>query len=279
MILLTGSQGRVGRFLQPFLQAHGWQVRTTDLVEGADLCGNLRDEEFCRRCLDGIRFVVHAGARPDLQHADTYENNTQSTRALAVAAREAGVERFLFFSSICANGRSSFGTRRFLDPSRLPIDSRESDRPHDDYSLSKQVCETMLEGMSLTGRMATYCLRPCGLWFPEETRRYRPGPRPPRQNLNLVDPWLYLDMRDLAEAVRLALRVDLPVFGRAYLTAADTTRPEPSLLLLAYYFPGLLWRIRGNLWGHRSWFDCSQAYRDLGWKPQHSWRQEKAPES
>lgn len=279
MILLTGSQGKVGRFLQTYLRDQSWQVRTADLLEGADLCGDLREESFCRACLIDIRFVIHAAGRANLDFADTYENNTQSTRTLAVAARKAGVERFLFLSSICANGRSSFGSRRFLNPSRLPVDASEPDCPHDDYSLSKHVCETMLKGMALTGRMATYCLRPCGLWLPEQTRSYRPGPRPARSGLNLVDPWLYLDMRDFAEAVRLALLADLPAFGSAYLTAADTTRPEPTLLLLAYYFPGLLWRIRGNLWRHRSWYDCSQAYRDLGWKPGHSWRKEKTPGS
>ncbi len=279
MILLTGSQGVAGRFLHRWLLERGWQVRDCDLIGHPELRGDLRDLEFCLRCVAGARAVVHAAARPNLNYVDTFDNNVMSTRNLAVAARQAGVERFVFVSSICANGRAGFGERRFSNPNRLPIDPREPDRPHDDYSLSKQICEVMLAGMARSGGMATYCLRPCALWTPQQTEQYRPGPRPARTRPNLVDPWLYLDLRDLAEAVERALQVDLPPFGSAYLTAADTTRPEPSLLLLAYYFPQLLWRIRANLWGHRSWYDCSQAQRDLGWRPRHSWRHAKTPES
>ncbi len=272
MILLTGSSGRAGSFLLEQLLDQGWAVRTADSRGRADLQGDLLDAEFCERCVQGVTAVVHAAARPDPSYTDTFENNTLSTWNLAQAARAAGVQRFLFISSICAAGLAGFGSRGFIAPDRLPVDGRVPDRPHEPYGLSKQVCEVQLEGLARNGGMATYCLRACALWDPQMTRDFRPGPRPPRAGQNLVDPWHYLDMRDLAAAVHLALRADLRAFGSAYLTAPDTTRPEPSLLLLAYYFPKLLWRIRGNLWGHRGWFDCSQAYQDLGWKPRHSWR-------
>jgi nucleoside-diphosphate-sugar epimerase len=57
-VLLTGSEGHVGRASRPRLEAAGWTVRPFDLALGDDL----RDEAAVLAATQDCHAIVHAGA-------------------------------------------------------------------------------------------------------------------------------------------------------------------------------------------------------------------------
>jgi nucleoside-diphosphate-sugar epimerase len=121
-ILLSGHHGYIGSVTGPFLRAAGHEVVGLDTLfyEGCDLTpdGNglpllrldVRDVEPSQ--LEGFDAVVHLAALSndplgDLSPELTREINFRATLALARAAKEAGVRRFVFSSSCSMYGASS----------------------------------------------------------------------------------------------------------------------------------------------------------------------------
>jgi nucleoside-diphosphate-sugar epimerase len=117
-VLLTGSDGYIGRVLSPMLVAAGHRVTGLDslLYEGCDFPGQPRSDlpvlaKDIRQVevadLAGIDAVLHLAALSndplgDLDPELTYAINHRASVRLALLAREAGVRRFVFSSS-CSN--------------------------------------------------------------------------------------------------------------------------------------------------------------------------------
>ena len=119
-VLVAGDRGYIGTVLVPFLRAAGHEVKglDLDLYEGCDLGPgpedvgarpprDIRDAEAGQ--LVGYDAVVCLAALSndplgDLNPAATYSVNLDGTLALARAAKQAGVERFLFASSCSLYG-------------------------------------------------------------------------------------------------------------------------------------------------------------------------------
>ncbi len=119
-ILVAGDRGYIGAVLVPFLRAAGHDVDGLDLglYEGCDL-GPALPDAGARAMLD-MRHVTPADLSAydavlclaalsndplgDLNPAATYSVNLDGTLALARAAKQAGVERFLFSSSCSLYG-------------------------------------------------------------------------------------------------------------------------------------------------------------------------------
>jgi nucleoside-diphosphate-sugar epimerase len=83
--------------------------------------------------------------------------------------------------------------------------------------------------------------------------------------------WGYIDVRDVASSCRHAL--DAPVTGsRAYvIAAADTVMPRPSAELLRDQFPGV--ELARDVGEFGTLLAVDRAREELGWVPQHSWRE------
>ena len=120
-VLVAGDRGYIGAVLVPFLRAAGHEVDGLDvgLYEGCDLgpaLGRRRPAAPARDMRDvtaaelaGYDAVVCLAALSndplgDLNPAATYSVNLDGTLRLAQAAKEAGVERFLFASSCSLYG-------------------------------------------------------------------------------------------------------------------------------------------------------------------------------
>ncbi len=119
-ILVAGDGGYIGGVLVPFLRAVGNQVNGYDLglYEGCDLGPavedgaprTVRDIRDARPAgLSGYDAVICLAALSndplgDLNPAVTYSVNLEGTLQLARAAKEAGIERFLFASSCSLYG-------------------------------------------------------------------------------------------------------------------------------------------------------------------------------
>jgi nucleoside-diphosphate-sugar epimerase len=131
-VLVTGANGFVGRALAGVLEARGiaWSAATRETV------GDIGPTTDWRAALEGCDRVVHLA---NLAHARGIAEealravNVEGTRRLAEQAAAAGVERFVYLSSVKAA------------------------RPDDAYGAAKQAAEQALAGI---GGLAWVVLRP-----------------------------------------------------------------------------------------------------------------------
>ena len=172
-VYVTGGAGYVGAVLIPKLLAAGYRVRCLDLfIYGEDVFpavapdaplelirGDLRDVELLRRTLPGSDAVIHLACISndpsfELDPALGKSINFDSFRPLVEAAREAGVQRFVYASS-----SSVYGVKQ--EPNVTEDLALE---PLTDYSRFKAECEKILVEYE-SPRFTTVVLRPatvCG---------------------------------------------------------------------------------------------------------------------
>jgi UDP-glucose 4-epimerase len=117
--LVTGGAGFIGSHLAEALVRRGCEVVVLDnlsLGDPANLAwkrpadplefvqGDIRDEALVRKLMAGCDWVFHEGAMPSVPRSverpvESNQHNIDGTLNLLVAARDAGVRRFLFASS------------------------------------------------------------------------------------------------------------------------------------------------------------------------------------
>jgi uncharacterized protein YbjT (DUF2867 family) len=116
LILLTGATGLIGSALLPRLLARGLEVRCLvrdprrlgpNRVRVQITMGDLANPVAIRQAVRGVDTVVHLAATIRDQPAGSIEElNAVATIRLLREARQAGAERFLFFSVIGASATS-----------------------------------------------------------------------------------------------------------------------------------------------------------------------------
>ncbi len=122
-VLVTGATGFVGSAVVRELLAAGCRVRALvrpasrrDNLQGLDVetaTGDLRDADSLRRAVQGCRGVFHVAADYRLWTPDPdamYASNVTGSRNVIEAAREAGVERVVYTSSVATLGLHDDGT-------------------------------------------------------------------------------------------------------------------------------------------------------------------------
>ncbi len=130
MLLLTGATGSVGRALLRRLTATGEPVRClvrdprrlgSDRVRVQLALGDLADPPSFRNAMRGVRTVVHLAAAIRDQPAGSIEElNGIATWRMVRAAERAGVEHFVFMSSL---GAVRHDRTRFLRAKALAEDA------------------------------------------------------------------------------------------------------------------------------------------------------------
>ena len=111
--LVTGASGFLGSHVARLLIERGEQVRvlvrptsSRRLLEGLSAecaVGDLRDSQTLDRAMQGVAVVFHVAADYRLwarDPAEIYDSNVSGTRNLLVAARRAGVSRFVYTSTV-----------------------------------------------------------------------------------------------------------------------------------------------------------------------------------
>ncbi len=148
-ILVTGATGAVGPRVVASLVEAGCRIRTISLdspppgpwpASIETQVGDITDDSVVRGAMRGIDAVIHLAAllhivhpHPDLQ--PEYERvNVGGTAIVVEAARQAGVERMVFFSTIAVYGGSAGGI--------LTEDSPP--RPHSFYAQTKLAAERIV---------------------------------------------------------------------------------------------------------------------------------------
>ncbi|HEX9551084.1 MAG TPA: hypothetical protein VF971_08315 [Candidatus Limnocylindrales bacterium] len=90
-----------------------------------------------------------------------------------------------------------------------------------------------------------------------------------------VEPVGYVNARDVAQAVRRALEADVTGSHVAIVAAADTCMRRDSADLLAEVFPGV--PLQRPVVGRETLLAIDRARSLLGYAPEHSWLDERAP--
>ncbi len=161
VVLVTGANGFVGRHLSAMLGDKAWTVRRAQrvLTGGAQevQIGSIGPQTDWRAALDGVSAVVHLAARvhhPNEENAgEIYRTiNTEGTLQLARSAAAAGVQRFIYLSTILVNGATSEG--------RGPFREDDDPKPRGVYGLSKAVAESGLAAIAGETGMQVSIIRP-----------------------------------------------------------------------------------------------------------------------
>ena len=140
-ILITGSEGLIGRALRPALTACGWEITGLDLRGAGCEQGDVRDARRIRDAVDGCRGIVHLAAVSRVVWGESDPDNCWSTnvgglRNVLEAAGENGGRPWILFAS----SREVYG-----QPSRLPATEDTPSRPVNVYGRSKAEGERLVD--------------------------------------------------------------------------------------------------------------------------------------
>src|ERR1017187_2401333 len=128
---VTGATGFLGSHVARQWQAKGADLRvlvrptsrTDNIADLAAEClvGDLREVESLKRGMDGCEFVFHVAADYRLwavNGQELYLSNVEGTRNILQAARDSGVRRVVYTSSVATMG---FGNNGHLTDERTPV--------------------------------------------------------------------------------------------------------------------------------------------------------------
>ncbi len=277
-VAVTGSNGRLGRYITRALRDAGQTVIGLDRSPGGDdenfVHGSILDADCLAAAFAGADAVVHTAAllsRGNTQ-ADIFDVNTRGTWMVFDAATRAGVGRVVSFSSECAVGQCFQRVAR--PPRYLPIDEDHPLEPQDAYSLSKQLGESIAAGFRRAGGPGVVILRPTWVMFP-----VTPAELEARRALDHGDMWCYVAPADVAAATVAAVHLDTD-FDTFFLGAPNTLCEEPTLERLRARFGYLPELRRPDFYAAdpvAGVYDSSKALAKLGFAPTRCWRSLLAP--
>jgi nucleoside-diphosphate-sugar epimerase len=174
--LVTGGAGFIGSHIVKQLVAQGEQVRVLDnfltgsplnldgALEKIELVeGDIRDAELVRRAMRGITYCLHQAALPSVPRSiedplTCHDINVNGTLNVLLAAKEAGVDRFVYASSSSVYGN-------------LPVLPKREDmptRPLSPYAINKLAGELYTQVFSSLYGLPTVSLRYFNVFGPRQ---------------------------------------------------------------------------------------------------------------
>jgi nucleoside-diphosphate-sugar epimerase len=270
-IVVTGGAGKAGRWVVRDLRERGHDVLSVDLVRdegphGSSRVVDLADLGQCLEVLAGADAVVHLAAIPAPEihpEGETFRNNILSTYNVFAAAVQQRVQRV-----VSASSETVLGLPFDRPPAYAPIDEDCEPRPESSYALSKLLGEEMARQANRRSGVAFVSLRISNIMEPADYAAF-PGywedARLRRWNL-----WGYVDVRDVAQAVRRG--IEAPVDGApvCIVAAADTVMTRPSVDLMAEVFPDV--PLKRPVAGRETLLSIERARDVLGYDPEHRWQ-------
>jgi UDP-glucose 4-epimerase len=174
--LVTGGAGFIGSHLAHRLVADGHELRVLDnlstghrdnlaaIEHALELIeGSFVDFDICRRAVDGVDYVLHQGALPSVPKSielprETHHANVTGTLNLLVAARDAGVKRFVYAASSSAYG----------DTPTLPKVETMPASPKSPYAVQKYTGELYCRTFHDSYGLETVALRYFNIFGPRQ---------------------------------------------------------------------------------------------------------------
>ncbi len=282
-ILITGAAGNVGSAVVAAVCEAGHEVVATDVMYSDRLpvklhLANLIDPMASYRLLEGCDAMIHLGNHPtmlkSMSGSQLLIENTAMTSNVLWAAREVGVKRVVYISSIQSILRRHVSPHRWRDQEpvnrevegivKLPIHGQTPPAPGaNGYAQSKVIGESILQGLCAgdpqwagTALRLPFVTRPD--WFAH--RFGRAGARLPLW----VDELTYVLKEDAASLCVAAVQRDDPGYWCSLpgqtLRVDDMSPTE----LAQRFLPGV--EIEGELRPeHGGLIDCRDAQDKLGW--------------
>lgn len=271
-VVVTGGSGKAGRAVVAELNERGYQTLNVDLTIppaswGWALGADLTDLGQTFEALSGAEAVVHLAAIPAPEmrpEQETFRNNVLSTYNVFSAAADLGLAKVVWASSETVLGLPFENEL----PDYAPIDEQQTPYPESSYALSKLLGEQMAAQFNRRFGLPFAGLRISNIMEPDEYSKFPTfWDDPTLRKWNL---WGYVDARDVAQAARLALELDVPGSEQYIVAAADTVMNRSSRGLMEEVFPTV--EIRRDLGEFETLLSIDKAREVLGYEPDYAWR-------
>ncbi len=271
-VVVTGGSGKAGRAVVNELNARGYQTLNVDQTIppaswGWALAVDLTDLGQTIEALQGADAVVHLAAVPAPEmrpEQETFRNNILSTYNVFSAAADLSLQKVVWASSETVLG---LPFEKEL-PDYAPIDEQQTPYPESSYALSKLLGEQMAAQFSRRFGLPFAGLRISNIMEPDEYAKFPSfWDDPALRKWNL---WGYVDARDVAQAVRLALELDVPGSEQYIVAANDTVMNRSSQGLMEEVYPTVA--IRKDLGEFETLLSIDKAREMLGYEPDYTWR-------
>ena len=286
-VVVTGGSGKAGSAIIRDLLSHGHAVMNVDVTPPQNRCAiffkaDLSDPgaavDALRRAagtvdrrrtpLGDATCVIHMAGIPApslAPDAVTFQNNLMSTYNVFSAATLFGYARVVW-----ATSETAYGIPMTRSPPQFaPITEDHPLSPETGYALAKVLCERMAEQMHRWNPATRFIgLRISNIFLPADYAAipsYSEDIGARQWNL-----WSWVDARDVAQACRRAIEVDVPGCDVFTIAAADTVMRQSSRDLMAQAFPGV--PVADDLATHGTLLSIAKAARMLGYKPAWTWR-------
>ena len=272
-VVVTGSEGKAGRYTVDALEARGYDVLKVDIAAPLDpgdhsiRRADLTDLGQTVEVLRGADAVVHLAAIPApymVTDGATFTTNTISTYNVFHAAATLGLERIVWASS-----ETALGLPFERHPDYAPVDENHT-YPEFHYALSKVVSEEMARQFNRWTGIPMIGLRFSNIILPDEYGAFAGYQKDP--TLRKWNLWGYVDVRDVAQSCRRALEAVIEGAPHYVIAAADTVMDRSSADLMKEYFPEV--PIRKELQTYETLLSIDRARAELGYEPDYSWRGE-----
>jgi nucleoside-diphosphate-sugar epimerase len=290
-IIVTGGSGKIGAWILKELLDAGHEVLNVDLKPAADprcrtLIADLTDSGQAFGAIgvytgidelqpslraQPVDALVHFAAIPRVQlvpDAEVFRINTTSTYNVMEAAARAGIRKVVFASSEATYG-VVFADEQ-LDPEYFPVDEEHPTVPMDAYGLSKVVNERTAAAFHAREGGDFYGLRIGDVMAPPDYAKFPLWSTDPA--IRKREMWAYVDVRDVAQMVRLCVEKDGLGFQVFNTFAGESAHTMPTRELAGRFYPKV--QLRDGIAEHGSLVSNRKAQRLLGFEQRHRWAEQ-----
>jgi len=277
-VLVTGATGRLGTAVCRALVDRGYDVRATDQRFARDfpariVLGDLRDEHFAYRVIEGCNAVVHLGNHPNAFVGPSPQRllaeNLAMNANVFLAGIDLGIRCIVFSSSIQVMLKTMSWHR---DPPYaipyLPLDGAAPTDPGiNTYALSKEAGERLLqvlceEHTDLSATALRYPMLPNEWWLKRMVARDKVK----LQWLNFGECLTHLQLPDAGTLVASVLEHRLPGYHQYFPAATIEVRGYPIAEQIREQYAHV--PLHRPLEDIASLVDISAITTELGWQPQ-----------